>query len=87
MSPALKEKPYAEELSVTGAAGMILDGRYLPPPEDKDGKLWVRTSVLIQAESRDLYAMWRNVEAAPTCKNRSLRSSQQVKNFPSGHGV
>ena len=29
MSPALKEKPFAEELPVTGAAGMILDGRYL----------------------------------------------------------
>jgi uncharacterized membrane protein len=65
MSPALKEKPYAEELPVTGAAGMILDGRYLPPPEDKDGKLWVRTSALIQADPQDLYDMWRNVEAAP----------------------
>ena len=31
MAPALKEKPYAEELPVTGPAGMILDGRYLPP--------------------------------------------------------
>jgi hypothetical protein len=65
MSPALKEKPYGEELPVTGAAGMILDGRYLPPPEDKDGKLWVRTSALIQADPQDLYDMWRNAEAAP----------------------
>lgn len=65
MSPALKEKPYAEELPTTGAASMILDGRYLPPPDDKDGKLWVRTSVLVQASCKDLYAMWRNVEAAP----------------------
>ena len=65
MTPALKEKPHAEELPVTGAAGMILEGRYLPPPEDKDGKLWVRTSALIQADPQDLYDMWRNVEAAP----------------------
>ena len=65
MSHALKEKPYAEEQPVAGAAAMILDGRYLPPPEDKDGKLWVRTSALVQADPRDLYAMWRNVEAAP----------------------
>jgi uncharacterized membrane protein len=65
MSPALKEKPYAEELPDTGVVGMIIDGRYLPPPEDKDGKLWVRTSALIQASPSDLYAMWRNVEAAP----------------------
>ena len=65
MSHALKEKPNAEELPVTGAAAMILDGRYLPPPEDKDGKLWVRTSALIQASPDGLYAMWRDVEAAP----------------------
>jgi uncharacterized membrane protein len=65
MSPALKEKPHAEELPVIGAAGMILDGRYLPPPEDKEGKLWVRTSALVQADPNDLYSMWRNVEAAP----------------------
>jgi len=57
MSPALKEKPHAEELPVTGAAGKILDGRYLPPPEDKDGKLWVRTSTLVQAAAQDLYTI------------------------------
>jgi uncharacterized membrane protein len=65
MSSALKEKPYSEELPTTGAAGVILDGRYLPPPEDKDGKLWVRASALVQAAPDDLYAMWRNVERAP----------------------
>ena len=65
MSPALNEKPYAEELPVTGAAGMILDGRYLPPPEDRDGKLWARTSVLIQASPNDLYTRWRDLETAP----------------------
>jgi uncharacterized membrane protein len=73
MSPALKEKPYAEELPTTGVAGMILDGRYLPPPEDKDGKLWVRTSALIQASPNDLYAMWRNVEAAPAWQEQITR--------------
>jgi uncharacterized membrane protein len=65
MSPALKEKPYAEELPVSAAVGMIVDGRYLPPPEDKDGKLWVRTSALVQAAPEDLYTIWRNVERAP----------------------
>jgi uncharacterized membrane protein len=65
MSHALKEKPNAEELPTTAAAGMILDGRYLPPPEDINGKLWVRTSALVQASPHDLYAMWRDVEAAP----------------------
>ena len=65
MSSALKEKPYAEEVPTTSPASVILNGRYLPPPEDKDGRLWVRTSALIQASTDDLYAMWRNVEAAP----------------------
>jgi uncharacterized membrane protein len=65
MSPALNEKPYAEELPVAGSASTFLDGHYLPPPEDKDGKLWVRTSALVQANSDDLYALWHDVEAAP----------------------
>ncbi|WP_158750433.1 SRPBCC family protein [Acidobacterium sp. S8] len=65
MSPALNEKPFAEELPAASAAGVILDGRYLPPPEDKDGKLWVRTSALVQADAQELYAMWHDVEAAP----------------------
>jgi uncharacterized membrane protein len=73
MSHALKEKPYAEDQPVAGAAAMILDGRYLPPPEDKDGKLWVRTSALVQADPRDLYAMWRNVEAAPAWQEQITR--------------
>src|ERR1700712_2107516 len=65
MSPALNEKPLAEALPTAAGASVILDGRYLPPPEDKDGKLWVRTSALVQANARELYAMWRNVESAP----------------------
>jgi uncharacterized membrane protein len=66
MSKALNEKPNAEPLPDAASAGVILNGRYLPPPEDKDGKLWVRTTALIQANADDLYRMWRDVEAAPT---------------------
>jgi uncharacterized membrane protein len=62
---ALNEKPNAEPIPATGAAGMIIDGRYLPPPEDKDGKLWVRSSALIQRDRGDLYSLWRNVKVAP----------------------
>jgi hypothetical protein len=65
MSSALKEKPYAEEVPTTSPASVILNGSYLPPPEDKDGRLWVRTPALIQASADDLYAMWRNDEVAP----------------------
>jgi uncharacterized membrane protein len=73
MSSALSEKPYAEKPPATGAVGMILDGRYLPPPEDKDGKLWIRTSALVQADARELYAMWRNVESAPSWQEQISR--------------
>src|SRR6266576_742171 len=65
MSKALNEKPNAEPLPAAGSAGVILNGRYLPPPEDKDGKTWVRTSALIHASAEDLYRMWRDVESAP----------------------
>jgi hypothetical protein len=41
MSSALNEKPFAEALPTVAAGSVVLDGRYLPPPEDKDGKLWV----------------------------------------------
>ena len=65
MSTGLNEKPNAEPLPDTASAGVILNGRYLPPPEDQNGKIWVRTSALIHADADDLYKMWRDVEAAP----------------------
>jgi uncharacterized membrane protein len=73
MSPVLNEKPNAEERPATGAASTFLDGHYLPPPDDKDGKLWVRTSALIQANTDDLYALWRDVEAAPAWQEQITR--------------
>jgi uncharacterized membrane protein len=66
MTEALKEKPNAEPVPASSGASVIIDGgHYAPPPENKDGKLWVRTSVLIQAEPESLYKMWRDVEKAP----------------------
>jgi uncharacterized membrane protein len=65
MSTALTEKPDAEAPSRATVASIILNGRYMPPPEDKDGKLWVRVSANIQATPQDLYSIWRNVENAP----------------------
>ena len=47
------------------ASAVTVDGRYLAPPEDKDGKVWVRTSVVIQADALSLYARWRDVASAP----------------------
>jgi uncharacterized membrane protein len=65
MSNMLKEKPHAEALPKSTSAGVIVDGRYMPPPEDKDGKQWVRTSALVQADAHTLYTMWRDVESIP----------------------
>lgn len=66
MPDSLNEKPNAEPLPASGSAGMILNGRYLAPPEDKDGQRWVRTSALVQATAEDLYQRWRDVESAPS---------------------
>jgi uncharacterized membrane protein len=62
---ALNEKPNAEALPRQSGASIIVNGRYLPPPQDGDGKIWVRTSALVNAESEKLYELWRHVESAP----------------------
>jgi len=62
---ALAEKPNAEPLPPSSGAAILQDGHYLPPPEDKDGKVWVRTSTLVQKTPDELYAMWRAIENAP----------------------
>ena len=62
---ALTERPNYEALPRSGTAGMITDGRYAPPPADKDGKQWVRTSALILRSPEELYGMWRDFEKAP----------------------
>ena len=65
MSQTLNEKPNAEPLPISAYADALQNARYLPPPEDKDGKLWVRTSTLILAEPQRLYEMWRDLESIP----------------------
>ena len=50
--------------SAVGAT-VTQNGRYLAPPEDKDGKIWVRTSATILADAETLYALWHDVESAP----------------------
>jgi uncharacterized membrane protein len=62
---ALNEKPNAEAVPRRSGASISLDGRYLPRPQDENGKIWVRTSALINASAEELYRMWRDVESAP----------------------
>lgn len=65
MANPLSEKPNAEPLPTLANGGVMLDGRYLAPPNDKDDKIWVRTSALIKADRQSLYERWRDVESAP----------------------
>ena len=65
MSHPLTEKPNAEQVPFSASAAIVLDGRYLPPPQDKDGKIWARTSAIVQADADQLYALWSDVERAP----------------------
>lgn len=62
---ALTEMPHAEAPPRSTRASTLLDGRYLPPPADEDGKIWVRTSALIQSDPHTLYKLWSDVESAP----------------------
>ncbi len=73
MSEVLNEKPHAEELPRSAAAGIVTEGKYVPPPADSDGKIWVRTTALVQAESEDLYRLWRDVETAPRWQEQIAR--------------
>jgi uncharacterized membrane protein len=66
----LAKSPKAEALPEESGAAALRNGHYAPPPKDGDGKTWVRTSVLIQAEAKELYEMWRDVEAAPEWHER-----------------
>jgi uncharacterized membrane protein len=65
MSDALREKPNAEALPLSSSAAIIIEGRYMPPPRDRDGKVWVRTTALVSAVPGRLYKLWRDVENAP----------------------
>jgi uncharacterized membrane protein len=65
MANAVKERSQFEELPKAATSPVIENGRYLPPPADKDGKLWVRTSALVQGAADDLYKMWRDLASAP----------------------
>ena len=62
---ALTEKPNVEPLPAMQGASVMAGGRYMPPPKDKDGKRWERTTALIQAEPDELYRMWRDLESIP----------------------
>lgn len=89
MLNSFTEKPNAEPLPESGSAGAIVNGRYLAPPEDKDGRRWVRTSALVQASAEDLYRRWRDVESAPSWQeqiSQVTRTSDTTSHWVMGVG-
>jgi uncharacterized membrane protein len=70
MNEFLREQPNMESLPYEAGEATLLNGHYSPPPVDRDGKTWVRASVVIQANAKKLYQMWRDVEAAPSWHER-----------------
>lgn len=65
MADGIKETSGTAEPLTERSAGVVLNGHYMAPPADKDGKIWVRASALIQASPGALYALWRDIESAP----------------------
>jgi uncharacterized membrane protein len=55
------------------SAAVTLDGRYLAPPQDDDGKLWVRTSAIIQADAMKLYGMWTDLDLVPQWQEQMVK--------------
>lgn len=51
---------------------VVFDGRYMAPPEDSNGRLWVRTSAIVQSSPQELYERWRDIESAPEWSEQTV---------------
>ena len=65
MSTPLTEKPAAEPLPRSNGASSLINGHYAPPPNDEDGKMWVRATTLVQGTPQDLYERWHDLPSTP----------------------
>ena len=65
MTDLLKDAPKAEPGLSEGSAGMILEGHYMAPPQDRNGKVWARATALVQASPQELYNLWHDLERIP----------------------
>jgi len=77
---ALNERPQAEPLPTESGAAVLLSGHYAPPPADRDGKTWVRTSAVVRAPAGKLYELWRDVESAPAWHERIVEARRTGAN-------
>jgi len=85
MSTILNEKPSTDPVPNHAPASMILQGKYLAPPQDGEGQLWVRTTALVQRSPQELYSLWRAVERAPEWQEQIV--SVTVKSPKLSHWV
>jgi hypothetical protein len=86
----LNQNIKAEKGHSAVGATVTQNGRYLAPPEDKDGKVWVRTGATTLAEAETLYARWHDVEmtwprTSFVCLN--LRKHLQTANAARHHNI
>ena len=77
MTDALREKPNAEPLQRAASAGVVVEGKYIPPPEDRDGRSWVRTTALVQADPQTLYQLWNDLENVPQWQEQIVKCDAQ----------
>ncbi len=71
------------------APGSILNGRYLAPPEDKDGRRWVRTSALVQAPPKISIgdgAMWNPLRVGRKQISQVTRTRDTTSHWIMGVG-
>jgi uncharacterized membrane protein len=73
MTDALREKPNAEPLPRATSAGVVVEGKYVPPPEDRDGRSWVRTTAQVQADPQTLYQMWSDLDNVPQWQEQIVK--------------
>lgn len=76
MSDALTEKPNAAPVPMASKAGVVVDGKYIPPPVDRDGRTWIRTTALVQADPQELYRVWSDPQLTPQWQEQIVQVTQ-----------
>src|ERR1700750_2273597 len=77
--PALNEKPTPEPLPFSSGGAIVQNSHYLPPPADEDGKLWVRTTALVNKDPQALYSLWRDLSRAPAWQEQVVEVTETGK--------
>ena len=85
----LTEKPGSEQLPKSAGASSLLNGHYAPVAKDENGKLWVRTNVIVQKSADELYTLWRDLERVPQWQEEITsvtETSEKTSHWTMKHG-